>query len=216
MMGEFIDAALAFPTVLLTVPLIVTVVYWIVVLAGGADIDGLDGPGGGFVAGLGVGGVPVAVAGSLLIAVAWFASLVGTELVGRLALPGALVVLLGFLVLSLAFGVGWVATRVLVSPLRRLFADAGDLSRSHFVGRLCVIRTARVGPDFGQAEVTAADGSSAVVQVRQSAESAAAERLHAGSSALIFDFDEAGEFFWVMPADPALNPPFPTPGQRDH
>jgi hypothetical protein len=50
--------------------------------------------------------------------------------------------------------------------------------------------------------VTAADGSSAVVQIRQPGD----ERMPAGSSALIYDYDTEGEFFWVMPAGPAFDP----------
>ncbi|HWO65844.1 MAG TPA: hypothetical protein VNO31_38015, partial [Umezawaea sp.] len=56
--------------------------------------------------------------------------------------------------------------------------------------------------DFGQAEVTATDGSSAVVQVRQAGQ----DVLVAGSTALIFDYDVDGEFFWVAPVDSALGP----------
>jgi hypothetical protein len=49
---------------------------------------------------------------------------------------------------------------------------------------------------FGQAEVTAQDGSSAIIQVRQTGEHA----LTFGKRALIFDYDTDGEFFWVAPA----------------
>ena len=92
-------------------------------------------------------------------------------------------------------------------PLRRVLRrPAGPLR--HFVGLPCVIRTGRVGPDFGQAEVTAPDGSSAVVQVRlPAADAAAGTALTAGSTALIFDFDPSGEFFYVMPHDAALDRP---------
>ena len=52
------------------------------------------------------------------------------------------------------------------------------------------------------AEVHAVDGSSAVVQVRQSLDDAAGPGgvLRAGAAALIYDYDDGGEFFWVMPA----------------
>jgi len=58
------------------------------------------------------------------------------------------------------------------------------------------IRTGTVTGEFGQAEVTAQDGSSAIVQVRQTGEHA----LTHGNRALIFDYDTDGEFFWVAPA----------------
>jgi hypothetical protein len=91
-------------------------------------------------------------------------------------------------------------------PLRRLTPEPlPPPSRQDFVGLACVIRTGRVGPDFGQAEVRAADGSSAVVQVRQSLDETAGPggALRTGASALIYDYDVEGEFFRVMPAPPA-------------
>ncbi len=83
----FFGAALSFPAVIFSFALLVVIGYWILVLLGGIDIDALDsageGDGGdsdgdsGLVRGLGLGGVPVTVALSLLIVVAWFVSLAG-------------------------------------------------------------------------------------------------------------------------------------------
>ena len=83
---------------------------------------------------------------------------------------------------------------------RRLAATTGD-SRTAFVGRTCVIRTGTVTDAFGQAEVHAADGSSAIVQVRQTG----ADTFTAGSTAVIYEYDRDGEFFWIVP----------TPGLRE-
>jgi hypothetical protein len=71
---------------------------------------------------------------------------------------------------------------------------------------MCVIRTSRVDLTFGQAEVRAADGSAAIIQVRQHGNRPGEEILKAGSTALIFDYDADGEFFWVMPYDAELDP----------
>ncbi|TDB85999.1 hypothetical protein E1264_19395 [Actinomadura sp. KC216] len=238
-MGEFIDAALGFPAALFTFSLLVVAGYWTLVLLGGLGIDvlggadadtgagiggetgagTLDGGAGpedgadGFVAErlavLGLGGVPATVVLSLLIALAWFAALSGSALSdGPLART---------LVLPVALAVAWFGTRVAVLPLRRVFQNPVAASLRDFVGLPCVIRTGRVGPDFGQAEVIAADGSSAIVQVRQpamdvpvagaAADAAEGAGLTAGSKALIFDFDPGGQFFWVMPHDAAFGPP---------
>lgn len=148
---------------------------------------------------LGLGGVPITVVVSLLVALSWFTALTGTVVLHgdhRAALLPAAV-----------FG-GWLGTRVLVWPLRRLMpAPAPPPSRRDFVGRGCVIRTGRVGPDFGQAEVRADDGSAAVVQVRQSLDEAAGTGrvLTSGAYALIYDYDDEGEFFRVIPDLPALH-----------
>lgn len=199
-MGGFIEAVLGFPTVLFTPLLLVVAGYWILVLFGGVDADSGDGSGeagGGVLAVVGLGGVPMSVVLSLFVAFAWFGGLAGAQLLT--ALPAAAV-------LAAALLAGWLLTRLAVLALRRLMPAGAEPSRADFVGLTCVIRTQRVTSSFGQAEVHATDGSSAVVQVRQAGQ----DTLRAGSVALLYDFDAAGEYFWVVPADVALHPDPPT------
>lgn len=184
-MDGFLKAALSFPTVLFTPLLIIVVAYWAVVVAGGADPDA--DAGGHLLAVAGLGGVPVSVPLSLLTLFAWFGSLTGA------------VFLPGWLALLAALVVAWLLTRLVVVLIGR-FRPPGPESRADFVGRTCVIRTGRVTRTFGQAEVRAEDGSSAIVQVRQ----AGNDDLHAGTVAVLYDFDPEGEFFWVVPADIAM------------
>ncbi|NUT52832.1 MAG: hypothetical protein HOV94_36930 [Saccharothrix sp.] len=181
-MGQFFAAALGFPVAVLSVLLVIVVAYWLLVAFGVADADWVE---------LDIGGVPATIGLSLLIAVSWFASLTGVVLLE----PRSVAVDLG--VLGGALVVGLVLTRLVMTPLKRLFPADPPASRLDFVGRTCVIRTGRVTRTFGQAEVTAADGSSAVVQVRQAGE----DPLTAGATALIFDYDADGEFFWVATLD---------------
>jgi hypothetical protein len=89
-----------------------------------------------------------------------------------------------------------------VLGLRQVMPGGAEPSRRDFLGRTGVIRTQRVTDSFGQAEVAAADGSTAIVQVRQTGQ----DILRYGSSAVLYDFDADGEFFWVVPADVVLNP----------
>ncbi|MEU8321349.1 hypothetical protein AB0C33_23625 [Nonomuraea sp. NPDC048881] len=178
-MTEFFHAALGFPTVIFTFLLAAVLAYWLAVIAGLLDLDH-DAPW------LGFGGVPAGIVISLLVAVAWLLSLVGGQV-----LPDAALAAVPF---AAAAG-GWLATRALIGPLRRAFQDGGQHSRGDLVGRPCVIRTGAATPDFGQAEVTAEDGSTAVVQVRTTGR----DRLGRGDKALIFEYDKDGEFFWVMP-----------------
>ncbi|HWM01669.1 MAG TPA: hypothetical protein VNP92_04955 [Actinophytocola sp.] len=200
-MGEFVDAALSFPAVLFGFLLVVVVLYWLLVVLGTLDIDlvggGDDGDGGdgdGLLDGIGLGGVPVTVTLSVLIVFAWFVGIVGGLLLAGLGGIGAVLLRAGVLVVALF--VGLLAARLVAVPLRKLYVSGTEPSRGDFVGRECVIRTGRVSTDFGQAEVTAADGSSAIVQVRQTGE----HELSTGRLALIFDYDTDGEFFWVAPA----------------
>jgi hypothetical protein len=194
-MGEFFHAALAFPAVLFTFLLAVLIGYWLLVLLGAvdADDDGAD-----LLSGLGFGGVPLTIVLSLVVIIGWFAGLVGTVVLA--GLPSGPRIGLGLVVLLAAIVLGLFVTRLFVTPLRRIFQSGPPASRSDFVGRTCVIRTGSVDGDFGQAEVHAEDGSSAVVQVRQSGQ----DDLHAGTLALIYEYDTEGEFFWVAPVETQL------------
>ncbi|MEV0649233.1 hypothetical protein AB0I28_28655 [Phytomonospora sp. NPDC050363] len=207
-MSEFVHASLAFPAVLFTFALIVVIGFWVLTLFGGADPDILDTDGGaeigesggGFLSVFGLGHVPATVVLSLLITFSWFLSLAGTVLLDGLGLPGLVYALLALGVLLVAVVLAWAATRALISPLRRVFAPEVPASRADFVGRVCVIRTGSVTHDFGQAEVTADDGSTAIVQVRVPVEIAHdPEDFRSGRTALIFDYDAIGEVFLVAP-----------------
>jgi len=185
-MSGFVTAALAFPAVLFSFLLIVVIGYWVLALVGVLDVE--DGDIGFF------GGVPLPLSLSLLVAFSWFLSLVGTVLLDGVDTP--LRVGLGFGVLVAALGGGALGTRLVVVPLRRLFAGAVP-SRQDFVGRVDVVRTSTVTEDFGQAEVAAADGASAIISIRLAGEG----NLGLGSRVVIYDYDSAGEFFWVSPLE---------------
>jgi Protein of unknown function (DUF1449) len=217
-MGELLDASFSFPAVIFSVLMILVVAYWLIVLIGALDIDLLDpeigtdpdvdagGGIAGLLSGIGLGGVPVTVGLSLLIAFGWFAGLAGTVFLRGTGLGTAVLTLIGVAVIIAALVVGWLAARVLVMPLRRLFPDDKAPSRHDFVGKLCLVKTSRVDTGFGQAEVTAADGSTAIIQVRRHEADAPTDTLSAGSAALIFEYDIDGEFFWVTPYDASLDP----------
>ncbi|MEW2520001.1 hypothetical protein [Actinacidiphila alni] len=164
--------------------------------------DAGRGGSGGLLAALGLDGVPITVVFSLLTALAWFLSLAGAAALDGADLPGAVRLVLSCAVLCGALLGSWSLTWLLVRPLRRLFPYERPPSREDFVGRVCVIRTGRVTGGFGQAEVTAPDGSTAVVQVRQTGE----DRYATGSTALIYGYEPAGEFFWVAPFEPPSLP----------
>jgi len=185
-MSGFVTAALAFPAVLFSFLLIVVIGYWVLALVGVLDVE--DGDIGFF------GGVPLPISLSLLVAFSWFLSLVGTVLIDGVGTP--LRVGLGVGVLLAALVLGALGTRLVVVPLRRVFAGAVP-TRQDFVGRVAVVRTSTVTEDFGQAEVAAADGASAIISIRLAGEG----NLGLGSRVVIYDYDSAGEFFWVSPLE---------------
>ncbi|WP_410538479.1 hypothetical protein [Streptomyces sp. KL2] len=213
-MSEFMRVAMSFPANLFGFGLVVVLVYWVTVLVGAVGVDALDGgedtgadhrdhsatgPA-ALLAAAGLGGAPVSVSLSLLISIAWFASLSGAVAVERIGGGGPA----RLLVLPAALAAAWALTRLLVRPLARLAPRETGTSHRDLVGRVCTIRTGHVSHRFGQAEITADDGSAHLVQVRARSEDAAG--LAAGSTALVFDYDPDGGFFHVMPCDPVLDP----------
>lgn len=217
-MAEFLDVVLGFPTVLFTFLLVVVIGYWLLVVIGAVDIDagsgatvdslGADGDVGagsgaaGVLAGLGLGGMPVSVAVSLLVTGAWFVSLTGGALLAALEVDMWTLVGLSVAVLLVALVAAWLIAWLLMLPLRHFFPLGPQSSRHDFVGSVCVVRTGTVTADFGQAEVTSRDGSSAIIQVRKAGD----DPIRAGGRAVIYDYDAKGEFFWVSPVDSALDP----------
>ncbi|MQY16497.1 hypothetical protein SRB5_66960 [Streptomyces sp. RB5] len=219
-MGEFARDAFAFPAVVFSFALLVVIAYWLFaavsglgthgdVLDGGEGIGAAEGSAevphgglGGALGALGLGGVPVTVVFSLVVAVAWVVALAGGQATDAAGLDGTPALLAGCAALCLALVAGWYATWLLARPLRRLLSTGVPERRADLVGRLCTVRTGRVTAGFGQAEVPGADGGSVLVQVRAEDGNA----LSAGSRALIFDYDTEGEFFRVAPAPGALEP----------
>ncbi|MFF9690704.1 hypothetical protein [Streptomyces sp. NPDC014623] len=204
-MTGFLSVALTFPTVLFGAALVVVVCFWLLVLAGAAGHDSfdtdLDTEAAGF------GGVPVSVSVSLFVVVAWFTGLTGSVLVLSSGATGTLRAVFHLAVLAGSLLTAWGVVRMLVRRFRRFFPAEPPPSREDFVGRICTIRTGSVSADFGQAEVAAADGSTAIVQVRQLLmPSAPGEVLSSGSTGLLYAYDAGGEFFWVSSYDAALAP----------
>ncbi|KJK53097.1 hypothetical protein UK23_01940 [Lentzea aerocolonigenes] len=169
-MTEFVAAALAFPTVLFSFLMLVVLAYWLTVVLVGIDFDAPV--------------LPLSI--SMFVLITWFAALAGTVLTpeGKLR----------YAVLAGALLAGALITKILSIPLRNWTRPEKPASRNDFVGRTAIVKTTRVTENYGQAEVTADDGGTAVVQVR----AAQSTELTAGQTALIFDYDAEGEFFWVV------------------
>lgn len=226
-MQEFLNAGTAFPAVLFGAALAVVVFFWLLVLVGAADHHSFDGDLGTGMAG--AGGVPVTVTVSVMVVVGWFTSLTGTVLLHRSGVTGLTRAGLACAVLAGALLISWTVTRVLVRLVRRRFPEEPPPSRQDFLGRICTIRTGSVSSDFGQVEVAAADGSTAIVQVRllgsanavhgadgakgaHDADGTELTALTSGSAGLLYAYDDEGEFFWVSPYDKALDPGPPRSG----
>ncbi|MGW8528158.1 MULTISPECIES: DUF1449 domain-containing protein [Nocardiopsidaceae] len=228
-MGLFLDTALGFPTVLLTPALVVVAGYWLFVAVGAADLDLLDGVDAdgdavglsAFMGRVGLGGtapkasvegggrrpgVPVTVALTALVCVAWFVSMIGgimTNLLDTASTP--LLLVLGAVVLLIALVAAWAVTSGLVMSLQRFLPRRTEDSKHELVGRTCVIRIGDADESFGRAEITTAGGASISIPVRTTG----GEVLPLGSTALIFDHSPEGDVFLVTRFDAALDPDRP-------
>jgi hypothetical protein len=209
--GMFLDTAFGFPTVLFTPLLVVVAVYWLLVSVGATGSDALDSvDDSGEASGLnslmsrvGLGRVPVTVALSSLICVAWFVSMMGSIMTSLLHITSTpLLIALGLVVLLIALVAAWAVTSGLVMSVQRFLPSRSSGSRNELVGRTCVIRIGEANEGFGQAEITTAGGASISIPVRTTG----GEVLPVGSTALIFDHSAERDVFLVTYFDAALDP----------
>lgn len=206
-MGGFLTAASSFPTAIFSTLLGVVMIYWLLAVIGIVDIEhhglhfadahaaGADDL--GTIAGvahmLGLQGVPLSVAFSLLVLIAWTLSCLGGMWLLPL-LPGAVTIgagaILGLASLSLAVPLARLAAR----PLRGLFVTHAAIHNVSLVGETCKVITGTVDEKVGRAEV-AQRGSNLNIRVWAPAPNA----LRRGSLARIVAYDEARSRYRIEP-----------------
>ncbi|MFF7490067.1 hypothetical protein ACFZBC_31905 [Streptomyces luteogriseus] len=109
------------PTILLTTGLVVLLCFWLLVAAGLTSVGTFDADAN--LRAWGMGGVPVAVAVTLLTVVAWFLSVGGVLLLAVCTPPCAVTGLLSMVLPVAALPVAWRLTCLFVRPLHQLFPD---------------------------------------------------------------------------------------------
>lgn len=125
-MRIFLAAAAGLPTILLTAALVVVVCFWLLAAVGVADVDSFDTD--VDLRAWRMSGVPVTVVFSLLTVLAWTLSVGAVVLLAVFAPPAPVAGMLRIVVPVGALFVAWVATCLIVRPLRRLFPDEPVLS----------------------------------------------------------------------------------------
>ncbi|MFJ8533604.1 hypothetical protein [Streptomyces sp. NPDC093591] len=175
-MRTVLVAAAGFPTLLFTAALVVVVVFWLLVAVGAAASDSFDAD--VDLDAWGMGGVPVAVAFSLLTGFAWLLSLGAAVLLG-LAVPAGVLRILTCLLLPFgAVCVAWRLTGRCLRPLRRRLPDEPGPSPSGFAGQS--------DAGAGHVEMSAWDGSTAVVPLHRGG----ADRLPMGATGPLSVYEE--------------------------
>ncbi|MFD5815797.1 hypothetical protein [Streptomyces sp. NPDC127038] len=118
-MGASVEAATGLPGILFTAALAVSVCFWLLAAVGAVAVDTFDAD--VDLQALGMGGVPVSVALSLLTALAWLVDVGVTALFALLDTSGPTAVALHLAAPGGALLVAWRLTCLIVRPLHRLF-----------------------------------------------------------------------------------------------
>ncbi|MBQ1088841.1 hypothetical protein [Streptomyces sp. B93] len=123
-MRTFVEAATGLPTLLFTTALVVVACFWLLVGLRLTTVDTFDAD--ADLRAWGLGGVPVAVAFSLLTAIAWGLAVGTTLLLADFVPAGAAAGLLRLATPAGALLVAWRTTRLLVRLSRRHFPEERD------------------------------------------------------------------------------------------
>lgn len=199
-MTSFLDAALAYPTMIYTALLGLVLFYWLLAIVGLVDFEagGLEieadlqadadvsdlGTLAGYLVALGINGVPFSIVVSLMVLLSWlFSCLLGMWLLPLV--PTALLsAVAGTAVLLLCPLFALPITARVIGPMRGLFVTHNAMSNQELVGRTCKVLTSRVDETFGRAEVSTRGAS---VNISVWAETP--NELVKGSLARIIDYD---------------------------
>ncbi len=205
-MDSLYNTLFSFPTGIMTLLLVLVLLYWGLVILGALDIEvfdfdvdapeGSEAAGGGLFPVLGLTGVPVTVAISVLVLWAWLFTALGSEVLNTLVAEGVVRTLLAVLVLLLSVMVAVGVSALSVRPLQRFFNTPEARRRASLVGQICTVTTLRVDEAFGQAEFDDG-GAGLLVQVRAKE----GNGLSKGSKALIVSRDKQVSAYWVRPYD---------------
>lgn len=177
-MAEFLGAALAFPTLVYSVLLLVCVMYWLVAATGLVELDVFDGldldhdiQAGGIAAWLGrlgLAGVPLTLVLTLVILVAWIVTCM-VHLIVLAPLPGVLRWALGAVTALLALVPAVLVTSTVLRPLRGWLQRLKPPPIASLLGQVAVVRTPRVDARSGMADVDDG-GAGLILQVRATAD----------------------------------------------
>lgn len=169
-MASFIDASLAYPTMIYTALLGLVLFYWLLAIVGLVDFEsgGVEveadlqadaevediGTLAGYLVALGINGVPFSIVVSLMVLISWTLScLLGMWLLPLI--PTALFAgIAGTAVLVLSPLVALPITARMVRPLRGLFVTHNAISNQDLIGCTCKVLSVRVDEKFGRAEVS--------------------------------------------------------------
>ncbi|AFU99470.1 hypothetical protein [Simiduia agarivorans] len=213
-MDPFYQNIASFPTFIFTFFLLLTVLYWLVAVLGFVSIDVLDFDipdvdgdlnAGSYkdlstpdvLAGLmlkfGLHGVPVTIIISLVSLVGWLISYYATHFLIAWIEPGIFRYVLGLPILLGALWGAVMTTALLIKPLRPLFLNARQQSKTYIIGQTAVIRSSYADASFGEA-LLADGGAGLLLNVRADE----GVRFKTGDRVVIISHDEASNLYRIV------------------
>jgi hypothetical protein len=160
-MELFLNEAFSFPTLIFTVPLIVFMLFWLMAFAGLVDIEifdidvdadnDSDAAVGGWLETLGLDGVPLTVALTLVDIYAFAFTYLARKYLTPLFDGILSATAIGFIVAIFAVLVAIPVASICCKPLRKLFYTHEAVSKKDLDGVTCTVTTQTVTESFGQA-----------------------------------------------------------------
>jgi hypothetical protein len=212
----FLDNIFSFPTVIFTVPTIVIVLFWFSAFLGlmdieifDADVDGgadsgapdMDGDAtssSDLLSNLGLDGVPLTVAITLIDVYAFAFTYVAKQQLAPL-LDGVLTATVAGTVIALgAVFIALPVAAISCRPLRKVFVTHEAPAKSDLIGKICTVSSGSVTETFGQA---ASEDGTVVVNVR--AESP--NEFSRGDRIVLLGFDADSDSFTIVAHDELMN-----------
>ena len=195
-MGQFLEIALSFPTIIFSVLLTIMVAYWLTGIIGVIDVDHhVDHQDGGFSHALvlfGLRGLPITLVITLLSFLAWFSSLLLADLLSFL-MQGWVKYLIGTFIAITSIFIALPLTGIVLKPLRRHLMTHTAIEKGELVGRTCIVNTLKVTQTFGQASVE--DGGAGLIIAIRSDEPNSFKK---GSKAVLISYNGENDFYKVV------------------
>lgn len=160
-MELFLNEVFSFPLIIFTIPLIIFMLFWLMAFAGLVDIEifdidvdadsEVDAAGGHWLEILGLNGVPLTVALTLVDIYAFAFTYLARKYLAPL-LDGILTATaVGFILAVLALVVAIPVAAICCKPLRKLFHTHQAVAKKDLNGTICTVTTLTVTESFGQA-----------------------------------------------------------------
>ncbi|MFH8797273.1 hypothetical protein [Streptomyces sp. NPDC017941] len=198
-MGELVDAAVGWPGMAFSSAMAVVVCFWLLVALGVGRADSFDED--ADLGAVGLGGVPVAVAVSLMAFTGWAVSLAGTLAAARTHWAGLAHAAADVGLLLASALVAWGVTYALVRPYARARAR-----RSGALPRDLGGPSPRDLPAVPAGHADTATPAVPATPLDPTAPATPAAPMTAGATALLYAYEDSGAFFWVAPCSVVLAP----------